>query len=295
MNAVRNTTAIIVAAVAGAVLGLVQVTAAELTDITTLGADFGGGNDRVQGVQVTLVAWYCAMAVPLAVAIAGARRDLGLKTRAVAVLAAAAGTFAAYPLVAEFSGDALRQGVLSAVPVGILLGIVGASAVAVAPAVGKGLAAYVTLLWAAALGFTAFVSNTIVYAGLVQPLGLDSLDSLGSSLPDLPYNLGYHLPTMLPVAVAILVLAGVLSGVTARRTGTWVASIAAGTAGPVLAAILYRLTPDEVNLWNESASALVFALAVCCLLIATAATAVFRRRTPRGHDSETDPVPDPTG
>jgi hypothetical protein len=289
MSAARNTAAIIIAAVAGAVLGLVQVTVAELTDIATLGADFGGGNDRVQGAQVTLVAWYCAMAVPLAVAIAGARRDLGLRTRAVAVLAAAAGALGTYPLAAEFSGDGLRHDVVSAVLIGVLLGIVGASAVAVAPPVGKGLAAYVTLLWGAALAFTALVSPTIVYAGLVQPLGLDSLDSLGSSLPDLPYNLGYHLPTMLPAAVAILILAGVLSGITARRTGAWAASIATGAAGPVLAAVLYRLTPGQVYLWNESASALVFALAVCCLLLA-AVTAVFRRRAPRGHASAADPA-----
>jgi Na+-transporting NADH:ubiquinone oxidoreductase subunit NqrE len=295
MNAVRNTTAIIVAAVVGAVLGLLQVAVAELADITTLGADFGGGNDRVQGAQVTLVAWYCAMAVPLAVAIAGARRGLGLKTRAVTVLAAAAGTLAAYPLAAEFSSDGMRHNVVSAVLIGILLGIVGASAVAVAPVVGKGLAAYVALLWVAALVFTSLVSNTVVYAGLVQPLGLDFLDSLGSSLPDLPYNLGYHLPTMLPVAVVILILAGALSGITARRTGAWAASIATGAAGPVLAAILYRLTPDELSLWNESAGALVFALAVCCLVISTAATAVFRRRAPRGHDSAIDPVEEPTG
>jgi hypothetical protein len=293
MNSVRNTTAIIVAAAAGAVLGLVQVAAAELTDITTLGADFGGGNDRIQGAQVTLVAWYCAMAVPLAVAIASARRDLGLKTRAVAVLAAAAGTLAAYPLAAGFSSDGMRHNVVYAVLIGILLGIVGASAVAVAPAVGRGLAAYVTLLWVAALVFTSLVSNTVVYAGLVQPLGLDFLDSLGSSLPDLPYNLSYHLPTMLPVAVVILILAGALSGITARRTGAWAVSIATGAAGPVLAAVLYRLTPDELSLWNESASALVLALAVCCLLIAIAATAVFRRRAPRELQAD-DPNPAPS-
>jgi hypothetical protein len=290
MSAVRNTTAIIAAAAAGAVLGLVQVTAAELTDITTLGADFGGGDDRVQGVQVTLVAWYCAMAVPLAVVIAGARRDLGLKTRAVAVLAAAAGTLAAYPLVADFSSDGMRHNVVSAVLTGILLGIVGASAVAVAPVVGKGLAAYVTLLWAAALVSTSLVSNTVVYAGMVQPLGLDFLDSWGSSLPDLPYNLGYHLPTMLPAAVVILILAGVSSGITARRTGAWAASIATGAAGPVLAAVTYRLTPGELALWNESASALVLALAGCCLLVAVAATAVFRRRAPRELQAG-DPAP----
>jgi hypothetical protein len=48
MNAVRKTTAVILAAAMGAALGLVQLTVAKLADITTLGADFGGGNDRIQ-------------------------------------------------------------------------------------------------------------------------------------------------------------------------------------------------------------------------------------------------------
>lgn len=285
MKALRNTTVLGIAVATGAALGLVQVAVAELTDITTLDADFGGGNDRIQGAQVTLVAWYCAMAVPLAVAIAGARRGLSMKIRAAAVLAAAVGTLATYPLVGRFSSDLMRDHFVSAVVTGIVLGIVGASAVAVAPAIGKGLAAHVTLLWVAALVFTWLVPNTAVYAGMVQPLGLDFLDSLQSSMPDLPDNLGYHLPTMLPVAIAILILAGVVSGVTARRTGAWVKPMAAGTVGPVLAAVLYRLTPEQVYLWNESAGMVVLASAGCSLLIAAAATAVCRRRRPDASTS----------
>jgi hypothetical protein len=53
MKAGQNIAAVGIATAAGAVLGLVQVTAAELTDITTLGASFEAGNERIQGVPVT--------------------------------------------------------------------------------------------------------------------------------------------------------------------------------------------------------------------------------------------------
>lgn len=266
------------AAAAGAALGLAQVAIAELADILTLRADFAAGNDRVQGVQVTLVAWYCAMAVPLAVTVAG--RDLSARARAAVVLPAAVGTLVTWPLVSGLSSDLTRADAVTAVLTGVLLGVVGGAGVAVAPAVGKGLAVYVGLLWAAALVFTPLVPRTVVYAGMVQPLGLDFMDSVRPALSDLPYNLGYHLLTMLPAAAAILIAAGVLSGVTARRTGAWAGSVGAGAAGPVLAAIVYRLTPGQVYLWNESASVVVLALATCCLLIAIIVTAVCRRRSP---------------
>jgi hypothetical protein len=275
MNVARNAGPLVLAAAVGALLGLAQVAVAEAAGILTLDADFGAGNDRVQGVQVTLVAWYCAMAVPTAAWLAGARRDRG--TRAAAVPAAAAGALAAHPLVARLGGEAVRADTGTAVLLGVLLGVAGGAAVAAAPVVGRGIAAYAVLLWVAALVLTALVSPTVVYAGLVQPLGLDLARPWGSALSNLPYNLGYHLPTMLPVAVVTLVLACVVSGVTARRTGTWAAATAAGAAGPVLGAVLYRLLPDQVYLWNESASAVVLLLAGCCLPLAAGAAAVGRR------------------
>ncbi|MDN3355643.1 hypothetical protein [Actinomadura sp. DC4] len=286
MNALRNVTALSLAAAAGAVLGLAQVAAAELTDITTLGADFGGGDDRVQGVQITLVAWYCAMAVPLAVILAGARRGLGRTARWATVLAAAAGTLATWPLVASVSGDGLHDEAVRAVITGTLFGAVGAAIVVLVPVVGRGLAAYAGLLWAAALAFTGFVSNTVVYAGMVEPLDLDFLDSWRGSVPDLPDELGYHVTTMLPVAVVILLFAGVVGGFAARRTGSWPRSVAAAVAGPVLTAILYRLPPRELFLWNESAALATLLLAGGCLLIAAVTALVFRRRTPDSAPGE---------
>jgi hypothetical protein len=261
-----------VAVVAGAVLGLAQVAVAEWAGILTLGADFGGGDDRVQGVQVTLTAWYSATTVPTATWLAGARWGRG----AVAVLAAAAGAFAAYPLATALSGDGIRGAVGPAVVIGVLLGVAGGAAVAAAPVVGRGLATYAGLLWAAALLLTPLVSNTVVYAGLVQPLGLDLASWWGTALRDLPFNLAYHLPTMLPVALSILVLAGVVAGVVARRTGAWTASVAAGSLGPVLSALLYRLLPDQDYLWNESAGVVVLALAAGCVSLACATAALGR-------------------
>ncbi|MEU8797744.1 hypothetical protein [Spirillospora sp. NPDC048819] len=263
------------AAVVAAALGPAQVTVAELAGITTLGGDFAAGNERVQGVQVTLIAWYCALTVPLAAAVAGARPGAGEGARKFAVLPAAIATLAVWPLLAWFSGDAVRDDVTSAMWTGILLGAAGALAVAVVPAIGRGLAAYAALLWVAALVCTALVPRTVVYAGMVQPLGLEFLVALRTE----PYDLGYHLPSMLPVAAAVLVLAGAVSGATAHRTREWWTSVAAGMAGPVLTALLYRLTPDQAYLWNETAGSTVVALAFLSLPLtaATAAPFTFRR------------------
>ncbi|MEO3825241.1 hypothetical protein [Actinomadura sp. B10D3] len=269
----------VVAAGAAAALGLAQVAVAELTGITTLGGDFAAGADRVQGVQVTLIAWYCAVAVPLAVAVAVARPGVDARARKVSVLPAAAGTLAVWPLLAASSGDALRDDVTSAMVTGILLGAAGALAVAMIPAVGTGFAAYTALQWVAALACTALVPRTVVYAGMVQPLGLEFLVALRTE----PYDLGYHLPTMLPVAAAVLVLAGALSGLTARRTREWRTSVAAGMAGPVLTALLYRFMPDQAFLWNETAGSTVIVLAFLSLPVAavTAAAFTLRRTSPQ--------------
>jgi hypothetical protein len=280
---VRNTA---VAAVSGAALGLAQVAVAEPAGITTLGGDFGGGNDRVQGVQVTLVAWYCAMAVPLAVALAGARRSVSTKARMASVPAAAAGTLATWPLLAVVSGDPLRGDVVSAALAGIVLGVAAGVGTAAVPVIGAGLAAYAGLQWAAGLACTALLSRTVVYAGMVQLLGWDVLDEMRPDMPDLPNNLGYHLPGMLPVAIAVVVLTGVISGVAARRTRAWGPSAAAGAFGPVLAAVAYRLTPGQDYLWNEAAGTVVLWTALCSLPVAALTAALLRlgRQGPKAQN-----------
>ncbi|WP_141584330.1 hypothetical protein [Actinomadura sp. WMMA1423] len=262
----RTLPALGVTALTAAALGTGQVLAAELTGITTLGGDFTAGAERVQGVQVTLVAWYCAVAVPAAVVLATAGREV--RTRMAAVPAGVLGTLATCPVLMQRASGFVSDDVLTAALVGVLLGSLCALAAAVAPVIGKGLVAYAVFQWGAGLAFTALVPRTVVYAGMVQPLGLDFLVRLRPEMPDLPDNLGYHLPPMLPVAIAVPVLAGAVSAVAVRRTKVRGASMAAGAAGPVLSAVLYRLVPEQDVLWNEAAATVVDAVAACSLLVA---------------------------
>ncbi|TDB98004.1 hypothetical protein [Actinomadura sp. 7K534] len=265
-----------VAAAVAALLGLGQVAVAEIAGITTLDGEFVAGNERVAGVQVTLVAWYCAVAVPLAVASVTGRRDAAQGMPLTAVPAAAAGTLAALPLLAGLSGDFLRAEVISAAGAGILLGAAGALAVAAVPVIGRGLAAYVVLQWAAGLAFTAAAPRSVVYAGMVELLGVDSLAEMRPGMPDLPENLGYHLPGMLPVVVATVVLTGVVAGMAAHRTHAWAPATASALAGPLLAAAVYRLPSEQAQLWNGAASVAVLTVAVCCIPVAAVTAAAFR-------------------
>ncbi|TDC44495.1 hypothetical protein E1281_33770 [Actinomadura sp. KC345] len=275
------------AAVMAAVLGLAQVAVAEAAGITTLGGEFAAGNERVRGVQVTLVAWYCATAVSLAVAGVSARRGVDAGMRFAAVPGAAAGTLATWPLLdMAAGGERLRDDVVSAAPAGALLGVAGALAVAAVPVVGRGLGAYAVLQWAAAAAFTALESRTVVFAGMVELLGVDFLARMRPGMPDLPENLGYHLPGMLPVADAVLVLTGVVAGIAARRTRAWAPSMASAVSGPVLAAAAYRLPSGDTDLWNGAASAAVLALAACSLVVAAVTVAALRLGRSRARMSD---------
>lgn len=255
-----------------------QIGLAELTGITTLDADFTAGDERIQGVQITLVTWYWAVAGPLAVMIAGAGHAVGTRVRLAGVLAAGLGSAAVIPLVAEQSG-AVRAEVVSGTVAGTLVGVVAGLAVAATPAIGNGLAAYVALLWTAALAFTLSVPRTVVYAGMVEPLGLNGLDALRSPIRALPHlgDLDYHLPFMLPVTIAVLVVSGLLAAGTVRRTGP-VGSVAVATIGPGLAAAVYAVDPGQHYLWNETAASVVLAVALLSLLIAIVTVAVARSR-----------------
>jgi len=264
-----------VAAVVAAALGLGQVAIAELTGITTLGGEFVAGNERVAGVQVTLVAWYCTVAVPLAVVSVSGRRDTGERMRLASVPAAAAGALASLPFLVGVSGDLLRDEVTTAAVTGVLLGAVSALAVAVAPVIGKGLAAYVVLQWVAGLAFTAAAPRSVVYAGMVELLGVNFLAEMRPGMPDLPENLGYHLPGMIPVAVSVVILTGVIAGIAVRRTHTWAPATASALAGPVVATAVHRLPSGQAQLWNGAASVAVLTVALCCLPVAAVTAAVF--------------------
>jgi len=286
MPVLRQTTAIAVAAASAAVLAVAQVEVAELAGITTLGGDFWAGEERVQGVQVTLISWYCAVSVPLAVAITNAWRVLGARVRLAAV-PAALGVLVALPVVAQSSSDVIRDDAISAVLTGILLGVLGGLVVTAVPAIGRGLAVYVALLWIVALTFALSVPGTVVYAGMVEPLGLEFLRVLRSPVRALPYlgYLDYHLPFMLPLAVVVIILSGLLGATAMHRTAQWGKSVAVATVGPVSAAAVYWLNPGQLYLWNESAAIVVLAVALCCLLLAAVTASAVRGGSRLSADS----------
>ncbi|MFC6017918.1 hypothetical protein ACFP2T_17085 [Plantactinospora solaniradicis] len=276
---------VVLAAAGGAALASGQVVVADSVGVLELDGVFVAGNERVAGVPVTLVGWFLAMAVPLAVvaALAAVPGGYGLTrgARMSPVPAAAVGALAGLPLVSSSGGGEVREAALSAGISGIALGIAVGCGVALLPAVGRGLVGYAALLWTAIVGFGLFVPRTVVYAGIVEPLGLEPLRELRGTLgrlgmPDLG-PLDYHFVSVLPVALAVVVLSGVLGVRVVRRTGSvWVA-VAAAVVGPVLAAASYHLDRDQLILWNEDAAMMAHLLAVFAGLSALLAAAVAGR------------------
>jgi hypothetical protein len=266
---------VVLAVAGGAALAVGQVVLADSVGVLELDGVFEAGNERVAGVPVTLVGWFLAMAVPLAVvaALAAVPGGQGLPrgARMSTVPAAAVGALAGLPVVSSTGGGPTREAALSAGINGIALGIAVGCAVAILPAVGRGLVGYAALLWTAIVGFGLLVPRTVVYAGIVEPLGLEPLRELRGTLgrlgmPDLG-PLDYHFVSVLPVALAVVVLSGVLGGWVVRRTGSvWVAA-AAAVAGPVLAAASYHLDRDQLTLWNEDAATMAHLLAVVAGLL----------------------------
>jgi hypothetical protein len=272
------------AAMLAAGLAAGQLALAELVGITTLDADFAAGNERVQGVQITLLAWYTAVAVAVAVTVAARRQPVATTAaRAVTAPVAALGALAAAPVAAAFSGPALAGEVWPAVITGALLGAAATLAVLAVPAVGDGIAIHAGLLWLAAVILTLLLPRTVTYAGVVEPLDLELPSALGSAVRAVPVleRYDYHLPSMLPVGVGVVLLSAVLAVRAVRRTGARAAAVAAGVAGPWLATAGYLVRPDALFLWNEDAFAIVLLIAVCCALAATVAVLVAGRKSPR--------------
>ncbi|MBF9132581.1 hypothetical protein I0C86_27040 [Plantactinospora sp. S1510] len=267
---------VVVAAAGGAALAVGQIVVADTVGVLELDGVFVAGNERVAGVPVTLVGWFLAMAVPLAVALALAAvpdgPGLARGTRLSTVPGAAVGALAGLPVVSFLGAGATREAAMSAGINGIALGIAIGCAVAVLPAVGRGLAGYAALLWTAIVGFGLLVPRTVAYAGIVEPLGLEPLRELRGTLsrlgmPDLG-PLDYHYASVLPVALAVVVLSGMLGVRVVRRTGSvWVA-VAAAVVGPVLAAASYHLDRDQLTLWNTDAAIMAHLLAVAAGLLA---------------------------
>jgi hypothetical protein len=249
------------AALVGAALAAGQVALAQWVGITTLDADFAAGEERTQGVQVTLLVWFAAVAVVVAVR--------ATRAPTLAVPAAALAALAAAPVAAAFAGPPLASDVWPATIAGAILGAVVAFAVRPIPLIGDGVAAHAALVWLAALAFVLIPSEATVvtYAGLVEPLGHQLLEPLDSALAGIGIY-DYHLPWMLPIAAAIVVLTVLLAGRARRRATSRPASVAAAVAGPVLAAATYWIAPNAMFLWNEDAARIALVLAACCAVAA---------------------------
>jgi len=261
------------------------LTAAVLTGILTLVVYFVAGNERISGLQGTLVAWFCAGAVPLVLTVlTRLRTDLDLSDRLAAVPSAGLGTLAASVVVVWRGGD---DTTVSGVVTGTLLGMAVGLAVARRPLIGWGLAAYVTLFWVAALASLPFPRDPLVFAGLVT-FRSDRLErELAGVIEWVPLQGSVPLQTMVPYAAAVLLLVGVLAAVAVRRGASWSGAVAAAVIGPVLAAATYWLALDLVYLYNREAFEVVHWLALACLVVAALSAGVangWTRPAPRAAD-----------
>jgi hypothetical protein len=255
----RNaSTAVLGPLAVSAALATGMVALAEATGVTTLDESFEAGGERVIDVQMTLVAYLCATAVTIATTAIPTKRRL----RRIAPVAAAVGSLATMPLVNaradEFIGGLATDAVLAGAIVG------GIAAFVLAPLGSKaplGIATHLAAFWLAALSSTA-VTETVVYAGLVEPVGTG----------------------LLPYALLSVVLTAVLGLVFARRGGSRAASVTAAAAAPVLAAALYPVV--GMDLRNADAAPVAVVVALVGAVLAAVAAKPRRRRTEPTPDAE---------
>jgi hypothetical protein len=255
--------------VISAVVAAAMVALAELTGVTTLAESFEAGGERVIDVQMTLVAYLCATAVVIATTAIPTKRR---KLRRIPPVAAAVGSLVAIPLVNARADEYVGGLASDAVLAGAIVG--GIAAFVLAPLANRaliGVATHLALFWAAALACEAW-TETVVYAGLVQPLGSTALDDLFGDA------LGYHLPTMLPYALVAVVVTAALGRRLARRGASRGTAVVAAAAAPVLAAALYPIV--GMDLWNADAAPVAAGIAVIGALAAVAATSRRRESDP---------------
>ena len=243
------------------------------TGVTTLDDNFYAGGERVIDVQMTLVAYFCATAVVIAVTAVPAPAGRCAASRPVA---AAAGALAPIPLIAARADEYVGGLGTDAVLAGAIVGAIAAFAAdrrANTPAIG--VAAHLALLWLATFAFL--------------PLGRPDrrLRRPGAAAR-------HHHPRR-PVSAAS-------SATTCRRCcrtrssrswrspgalGAWFAppwrvpgrrpAIRAAVAAPVLAAVLYPVV--GIDLWNGEAAPVAAGVAVLGAVAAAVGATVGRRRT----------------
>jgi hypothetical protein len=254
----RNTSTSVLGPLAiAAVLAVALVSLAEFTGITTLDENFYAGGERVIDVQMTLIAYLCATAVIIATTVIPTKRR---SLRRIPPVAAAVGALAPIPLVNgrvdEYIGGLASDAILAGAIVG------GIAAFILAPLGVRaltGVAMHLALLGLVALISTA-ATETVVYAGLVQPIGTTALDDL------LGGSLGYHLPTLLPYALLTVVVTAALGYWFAHRGSSRGGAVLAASAAPVVAAVLYPVV--GMDLWNADAAPVAAGVALAGALAA---------------------------
>jgi hypothetical protein len=263
--------ALATAALFAAVLALVQVGAAEWTGVTTLTDTFFAGGDRYVALQMSLVAWFCAVSTVISVTAAAHRFGLrGLLRRALPV-AAAIGTLAVLPLIAARANDNIGAQATRAAVLGAIAGAVASFIVSGRPRVGIGVALHAALVWAAGGLASGLVWNTAtVFAGMVEFFELDALeDRLDSAIGDAA-------PEMLPFAAVVVLVAGVFAGWLARRGTPRRQAVQAAVTGPLLAAVMYPLGGLEMQ--NAEAAPVVALTALVALGAAALGARIAGRR-----------------
>lgn len=264
MAGMRTVGAGIVGVVAGAALAAGQVFLADRTGIADLGAAFEAGNERVEGVPVTMVAWFCAVAVVVALLTA---RDAGRFGRAFAAVTAAVGAAVAHPLVGILASEQIRAEAQRAVLVGAVLGLAVGLIAALTPTLALGVAVHAGLWWVFAL-VAVFTTRTARYAGLVELLDLLAVrQALINVLPG-DRILSYHLPYLLP-SIVLVVVAGVAVALVARRRrkAGRAAAILAGSGGALLAAAAFAVLPEQLTMWNGEVAVLAGGAAALTVLV----------------------------
>jgi hypothetical protein len=271
--AARPAAGIAAAAALAAALALAQVAAAEWTAVTTLTDTFFAGGDRYVALQMSLVAWFCAVSTVIAATSAAHRFGQRRVLRRAVPVAAAIGTLAVLPLIAARANDNIGAEATRAAILGAVAGAAACLFVSGRTRVGVGVAVHAALVWAAG-GLTSGLVwySATVFAGMVEFFELDALeDALNSAIGD-------YAPEMLPFAAAVVLVAAVLAGWFVRRGASRREAVQAAVAGPVLAAVMYPLGGLEMQ--NAEAAPVVALTALAALGTAMLGATVANRRKP---------------